>query len=286
MDLKQLEAFVSIATLQSFKSAANRLNLSQPATSLRLKSLEEELGAQLFERQGKRAQLTGTGLQLLPIAEQILESARALKTAAAGQTDFHQHVRIGATSTIANAWLCDLIEELLKTHSHLLIDVVVDSTPNLRGLLTSGSIDLAILMGPVHETGIRNSPLRSYENVWVAGVGMELPIGRLSIQDAVSRPIITYGKDSATYGSLEEALRQIGKWPAAVSTCASVGTMLKLISRNKHLGIMSEACLGDTRIRRVECDMKLPSYEYFVSYHMDSVGRAGMVIADLARTLC
>lgn len=287
MDLKQLETFIVIANIRNFRAAANRLNLSQPAISMRLKTLEDELGVQLLDRSDNRVQLTGPGLQLIPIAEEILEGARKLKATAVGDVEIHQHIRLGATSTIANAWMCKLIDNILVEHHHLVIDVVVDTTPNLRLLLTTGKIDVAILMGAVHESGINNVHIKSYKNKWVAGKELTLPDEKLSLADLASYPIITYGKDSATYSNLEDALRQSGKWSTTVvSTCASVGTMLKLLSLNKHIGIINEACLPDDRLKVIDCEMKLPTYEYYIAYHLDSIGITGMAVADMAKNLC
>lgn len=285
MELKQLKAFVSIATLRSFRGAANRLNLSQPAISLRIKALETELGTRLFERPGNKVQLTGAGLKLLIIAEEILEGERKLKATASGTLEPHQRVRLGVTSTIASAWLCELIEEVQNAHSHLVIDIVVDTTRNLRSQLTLGEIDVAILMGPVHESHIRNVPLKAYQNKWIAGKELEIPEGQLTLNQIVEFPIITYAKDSATYGSLEEALLQSGIGPTIISSCSSVETILKLVGRNKFIGIISEACLPDNRVEIINCEMPLPEYEYFISYHLDSIGRVGMAVADIAKRI-
>lgn len=286
MELKQLEAFVSIASLRSFKRAANRIHLSQPAVSLRIRALEKELNTQLFKRHGNQVQLTGAGLHLLPIADQVLQGAHELKAAASGTIGLHQRVRLGATSSIANAWLCELIKEVLIEHSQLIIDVTVEKTPGLRTQLTTGKIDVAILMGPVHEAGFRNVRLKAYKGVWVTGKNMALPEGRLSLDEIAARPIITYARDSATYSCLEEALRQIGKWPSIICTCASVSTMLDILSLNRHIGIICEACLPDDRVQRIDCDMQLPSYRYYLAYHQDSIGHAGMALADIAKNKC
>ena len=73
MDLRQLEAFVAVATQLSFKAAANRLNLSQPAISSRITAFEAELGKTLFKRDTKPVTLTDDAVRMLPHAERILE---------------------------------------------------------------------------------------------------------------------------------------------------------------------------------------------------------------------
>lgn len=286
MDLRQLEAFISITNTRSFRASANRLNLSQPAISLRIKALEEEIGVQLFSREGKQVKLTGAGLQLAPIGERILEEARHFKSTADGKTEFRERIRFGATSSIANAWLCDLVDQALSTHTHLVLDLVIDTTRRLHQLLVEGNIDVAVMMGAVNEPGIQSIPIAEYQNEWVVGAHVDVPEGPLTIHDVASRPILTYAQDSSTYRSLEQVLRETGLWPAVISTCPSVGTMLNLLERGNHIGIVCAACLPDTRVKSLECELKLPSYRYSLSFHSDSMSRTGTVLADIARSVC
>ncbi|MDF0699478.1 LysR family transcriptional regulator [Rhizobium sp. MC63] len=74
MDFRQMETCVSIAS-GSFGRAANRLHITQPAISLRISGLEEELGVKLLDRLNGSIQLTATGLELLACAEGVLERA-------------------------------------------------------------------------------------------------------------------------------------------------------------------------------------------------------------------
>ena len=79
MDLANLQAFVEVARLGSFSTAAERLYLSQPAISKRIAALEDELNTLLFDRVGRKITLTATGTALLPRARQLLNDAVDLK---------------------------------------------------------------------------------------------------------------------------------------------------------------------------------------------------------------
>lgn len=83
MDIDHLSAFVAVARNGSFSVTANQLYLTQPAISKRIAALEGHLGAPLFDRIGRRVQLTQAGMTLLPRAENILLQLQEAKRAMA-----------------------------------------------------------------------------------------------------------------------------------------------------------------------------------------------------------
>jgi len=287
MDLRQLEAFVSVATLRSFRAAANRLNLTQPAVSLRLSALEAELGVQLFDRNGRTVRPTAKGLELLAYAEQVLDGTHKFKRAARS-SEMSQKVRLGVTSVIVHAWLTELLAALKSELPHIVVELVVDTTPRLRSLLIAGGLDAAILMGSVHEAGLRNLSLGVYRTVWIAetsfAAAIVCPGRKLTIQELAKHPIISHARDSATYGSIEEQFRLHGLWPVQLSSSNSVEAILRIARSGLALGALSEACIAPTTsgLAVLPCELDLPSYEYVASYHLDSVGRIGMILAELA----
>src|SRR4030095_5462850 len=78
MNLRHLRAFATIADAGGFARAATRLHLSQPALSRQIHALEDELGIVLFDRVGRRVQLTSQGEDLLRRGRRLLAEAEAL----------------------------------------------------------------------------------------------------------------------------------------------------------------------------------------------------------------
>jgi DNA-binding transcriptional LysR family regulator len=72
IDLRQMEAFVAVATCGNFSQAALALHVSQPALSRSVRLAEDALGARLFDRNSRSVRLTPAGTELLPIARRIL----------------------------------------------------------------------------------------------------------------------------------------------------------------------------------------------------------------------
>jgi len=289
MELRQIEAFVSIATLRNFRVAANRLHITQPAISTRLASLERELGVELIDRSGRDVQLTPKGMQLLQLAEHLLDTSSELKVLASGEQKKLQRVRIGTTSTIVNAWIVDLFQEIDRDLPYLTAELMVDTSPRLRSLLERGELDLAIIMGNTLSAGVRNLPLARYETQWVASRELHFP-EEVSLADIVQHRIMTYARDSATYGSIEELFRNNGLWPVRLSSTNSAEALLGIVKAGMGIGIISEACVNVSRdaesLQIIRGAPSLPAYEYFASYHVDSVGRVGMMVAEIAQRVC
>ena len=78
MTLVQLRHLVALAESGSFSRAAERVHLTQPALSRSIQSLEEELGGSLFDRIGRRAELTAVGREILERARQLVLDAQDL----------------------------------------------------------------------------------------------------------------------------------------------------------------------------------------------------------------
>lgn len=79
MNFKRLETFIWVATLGSFRKAAEHQHTTQPAISNRIAALEDELGVRLFERESGHSKLTSKGQELLPYAEKIVFMAQQLR---------------------------------------------------------------------------------------------------------------------------------------------------------------------------------------------------------------
>jgi DNA-binding transcriptional LysR family regulator len=198
-----------------------------------------------------------------------------------------QTVRLGATSSIVHAWLTDLLHLLRESFPNLTVELTVDTTPRLRASFVTGELDVAILMGPVHEAGVRYIPLRTYRTAWIASDDIAHCLGETALTlDALAKYwIVTHARDSATYGALEELFRLNGLWPLQLNSCNSVEAILRMTRSGLAIGAISEACVSrnDPTLRTLRCDLDLPSYQFFASYHLDAVGRSGMIVAELAR---
>lgn len=289
MNLAQLEAFVSVATLKGFGAAASRLNVTQPAISLRVKALEDSLGVKLFDRSGHGFRLTPRGLELMPHAERIIEASQAMRASASDSAIHHQKVRVGTVSALASAWMPHLVNEVITQLKYVSFDLIVEPTLRLREALLAGEIDVAIVMGDIQAKGVRSIPLGTYQMQWIASRSMALPRGRLTLQDVARYPIVTHGRESATYSDLADTFRKKGIWPVRLIASNSADAIIQLVELGSCMGLISCACLEErpsASIRVLPCEIPLPTHTYSAVFHTDSVGELGMRVAEMAQRIC
>jgi DNA-binding transcriptional LysR family regulator len=144
MNLRDLRTFVAVADAGGVRRAATRINLSQPATSRQLHALETELGVRLFDRIGRRLQLTSEGedllqrgRRLLSDAEAIGERARALKS---GETGV---LRVGATPQLIESMMVAFLAQFRRRHPSVEIQLTEDGGIRLPMRLERGDVHLA-----------------------------------------------------------------------------------------------------------------------------------------------
>jgi DNA-binding transcriptional LysR family regulator len=146
MNLRQLRTFIAIADAGGVARAAARLHLSQPATSRQIAALEADLGVPLFDRIGRRVQLTSEGEDLLRRSRHLLaeadllsERARALK---GGQSGI---LRVGATPQVIETMLANFLPHYRRSHPGVEVLLVEDGGVRLPGRLERGEVNLAFI---------------------------------------------------------------------------------------------------------------------------------------------
>ncbi len=161
MTLNQLRYFVAVADLLHFGRAASELNMSQPALSQQIVSLEKTLGVALFVRNNRRVSLTGAGAALLGRARRALaESERGAYEARRVAAGSPNQLRIGYFAPNGLVILPRAMQRLASVSTETAIIPVEGYTPFLIDRLRAGLLDAVIARGPVVAEGLRSEVLR------------------------------------------------------------------------------------------------------------------------------
>ena len=153
--LNELRYIVAVAQERSFGRAAGKCFVSQPALSVAIQKLEEELGAPLFERGKSEITVTPVGERIVEQAQRVLEEASRIKEIAqSGRNQLVGTLRLGVIYTVAPYLLPDLIPALHELAPQMPLDIEENLTEHLEGALKSGRIDAAIVALPFDPPGI------------------------------------------------------------------------------------------------------------------------------------
>ena len=200
LNLKQLEAFVWVADLGSFRKAADRLNTTQPNISSRIASLEAILNVTLMERDAGSVRLTSKGQELLLHARKVLRTTEDLVEASDRAALYDGVLKLGVTELIVHTWLRDFLKVLKVRFPNVLVELTVDLSINLVKDLFARSIDLAFQNGPFDRQVSGSRDLGSYPLIWVASPSIGLhDRERVSLEELAQHPILTHARDTRPY---------------------------------------------------------------------------------------
>lgn len=235
IDIDHLRTLYWIARLGSFRAAADRLNVSQPTISLRIKAWETELGCILFERRGRNVSLTVDGAAALDYAERILSLVEDLDRHLSGGADLKGQVRLGSPDSFAIVSLPLLLRQLEREHPLLKVAVTISNSAVLGQRLDQGALDLAVLSQPGRLPNVHLRALGHHRLVWVARPGMFSDKERLVPADLSGMRIFTNPSPSPSFQLLMNWFAGHQTVPARLSTCDSLSVVCSLV--REGLGI-------------------------------------------------
>ncbi|MBD3762375.1 LysR family transcriptional regulator [Sphingomonadaceae bacterium G21617-S1] len=177
LSLYHLETLLWISRLGTFAAAADRLNTTQPAISARIRELESQIGYHIFQRAGRRMELTVRGRELVRDCEPlwaVIERTLLQSNSFEGASGI---VRIGAGEIAAASCLPTFLAELKIAMPRATIEVEIDLSQAMLRKLLGATHDLIFLAGPVSSPSIETRPIGDAEMIWVASPALGLDSG-------------------------------------------------------------------------------------------------------------
>ena len=152
--LAQLIAFCEVAHKGSFRSAAEALNISQPALTLRIQKLEEQLRFQLFSRERRSVQLTPEGERFLPFARSAIQAVRDGKAEARRARTFSAVYRIMSSYNLLDVFVLNWVRRLQSACPDVAVSLDCGYPDLSARLFSAGLIDLAVTYEPISAPGL------------------------------------------------------------------------------------------------------------------------------------
>ena len=200
-ETRHLVAFTTVLEAGGFTKAARSLNLTQSALSHQIKSLEEQLGVEVFARVGKRTILTQAGETLLPYAATVLRELNEARQAILELQDPGRgRLRISAAGYSCYKLLPRILQEFKAKYPHVELSVSADYTGEAVQHLLEGFLDIAILVAPPPIRGLKIEPLATDELcVIIPASHPWAKRRRIRWHDLATQVLITYNKASQTH---------------------------------------------------------------------------------------
>ena len=160
MSISELRFIVAVAQERNFRRAAEKCFVSQPALSLAIKKLEEELGIVIFERSRTEVSLTDIGAQIINQATKVLFEATQIKEIAKlGTNQLSGMLKLGMIHSVGPYLLPEIIPILRISAPEMPLEVEENLTANLETQLRNGVIDVAVIALPFDVVGLQTQAL-------------------------------------------------------------------------------------------------------------------------------
>ncbi|WP_309082885.1 LysR family transcriptional regulator [Chelativorans sp.] len=269
MNLRFLETFVWVAKLRSFSLAAEQLHTTQAAVSHRIATLERELGVRLLERNVRDVSLTPQGVDALGKAERLVQLATEFKYRFSNPKALRGTVRIGAIGTVAHTWLPSFIDLVNERLPDVALEIATYTSLEIGEHIRRNTLDVGLLMGSVSGVGVASIELCAFPCAWVASPRVDLPNGRLDVEDFAHLRILSHSRDSQLHASITQMLCDAGHDETRV-LAAPLGTIIRLAVEGTGIGVVPVAAvtkeIQNGSLRTLNVRQPLPPIPIFGAY--------------------
>lgn len=249
LNVHQLNVFVIAADTLNFTQTAKRLHLTQSSVSQHIKSLESQLGVELFERKGRSLEITDAGFVLLPMAREIVEgSIRVAEQMELLKNEIHGHLIVGCNTAPGKYILPTM---LAKFHEHFpLVRISCQVLPAKQVQEGMAEGDIHFTLSNVPDTSTEGVEYQLYlEEPIELIVPLDHPWATRKVvepEDLLDEQFISREKNSGTYQNVAKALLDIGIDIEKLDTFMEMGTSEALalaVEQGLGVGFVSKMIL-------------------------------------------
>ena len=246
MDLHQLRGFYEIARTRSFTRAADKLFLSQPAISLQVKALEDELGEPLFDRKRREIRLTEAGEVLFKYVQQVfdgLENAR--NEIAALHNEVRGRLVVGTSDTNCTYILPDVLEEFRRCYPGVDLDIRNRISSEIANLVAADGVDIGLVTLPVRHRDVQEHTLLQRQDVLICRPDHCLGWRkRIRLADITSFPLLVLERGSTSRQLLDAALVKEKVSPPIAMELGGIEVLKRFVEIGLGLAIVPEVAVA------------------------------------------
>src|SRR5215831_13650255 len=281
MKLHQLRYLAAVAQSGlNITAAAQKLHTSQPGVSKQIKLLEDELGFQIFVREGRNlARITPAGQQVIERALRILQEASAIRSLSTELRDEGKgSLSIGTTHTQARYVLPDVIREFRGRYPQVRLNLHQGTSEQIAEMVSSDRIDCAVATGSEQLfSDLTLLPCyRWYRTVIVPRDHPLTQAGRLSYKILAGYPLVTYTFSFAGPSSLHDAFARGGYTPNVAITARDADVIKTYVRLGLGVGIVASMAVSpedDPDLVAIDASHMLPAHTTWIGFRRGTLLR-------------
>jgi len=234
-----LETYLAVFRLGSFRQAADRLGVSQPSVSIRLRRLEETLGVRLLDRTTRRVEPTEAGERLAAAAEGLIDGVSGLVSAFRAEAALETgETRVLVSTSLAASIMPAVIARFRRSHAGVRIVLLERMHRNLVDPLIEGRADFALVSGEVIHPEVRFERLLDDDlRVFVPKHHAFASRRSVSIADLAGQPLIMMA-DSSICRQITQHMQALGLSPQTTTTCEELFTVGALLEQGIGIAVL------------------------------------------------
>lgn len=239
MRIVDLESLLWIARLGSFTAAAERQNITQSAMTRRVRELEVGLGVRLFDRVGRRVELTPEGRVTLTYAENIVGLARRMRREVGKIERLTGVVRLGAGELFAAWWLSNFVVRVSRRFPGVTLDLNVDLSVRHVAQFEQKKLDMLLLPGDAPIQGERVL-IDKISYAWMASPRLRVPNRVLNAAELAKWPLITLSQDSTNHHLISDWFRRQGVRPVRIDLCNNLRMVGEMVASGLGVALLPQ----------------------------------------------
>jgi LysR family hydrogen peroxide-inducible transcriptional activator len=240
MTLNELRYIVAVAQERNFRRAAEKCFISQPALSLAIQKLEDELGVRIFERGKNEVSITSVGGEIVEQAQLALEEVEHIRELARqGEDQLTGSLRLGIIYSVGPYLLPDLVPALKKLAPDMTLEIEENITANLDTLLRNGRLDVIVIALPFGDSGILTRPL--YDEPFEVVVGKEHRWARrrsIRAQELSSERVLLLDSGHCFSNQVAEACPELERKGSDIQLGTSLETIRNMVASGLGITVL------------------------------------------------
>lgn len=237
------QTFLELCQIRNYTKTAEKLHITQPTVSQHIKYLEEYYEVKLFNYSRKKLNITEAGKKLYQYTERMIADSKEIAKTISKKTP-KQKIRFGATLSIGEFVMPDVLNQVMKKSPDLSFDMLVENTATLLEKLKAGEINFAVLEGFFDKTKFGHHLFSKEKFIGICSANSKLSRQQLKMDELLNSRLILRESGSGTREILEQILYTNNLNPKSFASKIEIGNLnaiKELVAEDKGISFIYQA---------------------------------------------